>query len=84
MGWWPAEDKEPAFGSVNGEHDVYFKISDNNNTLIADEKYGSSDFNSSGAYGTSDYKVGKHDHYGSGNGPNDNGTSRGWYTGPGA
>lgn len=24
-----------------------------------------------------------HDHYGSGNGPNDNGTSRGQYTGPG-
>lgn len=26
---------------------------------------------------------GNHDHYGSGNGPNNNGTSRGQYTGPG-
>jgi len=29
------------------------------------------------------HESGNHDHYGSGSGPNDNGTSRGQYTGPG-
>lgn len=84
MGWWPDNDAEPAFGSVNGEHDVFFKVSDSGHTLISDAEHGSSQFNSTGIYGTSDYAAGRHDHYGPGDGPNDNSTSRGWYTGPGA
>jgi len=31
-----------------------------------------------------DIRSGSHDHYGSGTGPNDNGTDRGIYTGPGS
>lgn len=40
-----------------------------------------SDVDSGGNY--TFYQHSNHDHYGSGNGPNDNGTSRGQYTGPG-
>lgn len=42
-------------------------------TLIGDGDRSESNFRDSG----------NHDHYGSGNGPNDNGTSRGQYSGPG-
>ena len=42
-------------------------------TLMADGDRSESNFMNHG-----------HDHYGSGNGPNDNGTSRGYYTGYGS
>lgn len=64
MSWYPDKQDEPQYGSVNGEHDVYFKVSDNGETLIADEKYGTERFNSTGTPGTFDYQVGQHDHYG--------------------
>lgn len=83
MGWWPDRKEEPAFGSVDGDHDVYFKVSDSGETLIADAKHGSSEFNRYRDENGNN-AGGQHDHYGSGNGPNDNGTDRGWYTGPGA
>lgn len=82
--WYPDRDEEPMLGSVNGEHDVYFKVSDDGHTLIADAEHGTDRFESRGTPGTTNYQVGHHDHYGSGNGRNNNGTERGWYTGPDA
>lgn len=43
-------------------------------TLLSDGHKEPEDFRQSGS----------HDHYGSGNGPNNNGTDRGRYTGPGS
>lgn len=82
--WYPDKSEEPMLGSVNGEHDVYFKISDDGHTLIADAEHGTDQFKSRGTPGTTNHKVGHHDHYGSGEGDNNNGTSRGWYTDPDA
>lgn len=72
-------DKEPTLGSVNGEHEVYFKTSRDGQTLIADAKHGPDKFDRQ--YG--DPNSGKHDHFGNGKGKGSNGTRRGFYTGPG-
>lgn len=49
-------------------------------TLLGDGDRSSKDTN-----GAWDFlKSSNHDHYGSGNGPNNNGTERGQYTGPGS
>lgn len=81
--WYPNKSEEPMLGSVNGEHDVYFRISDNGETLIADAEHGTSEFD---RYTDSNGNKtgGHHDHYGPGDGNNNNGTNRGWYAGPDA
>lgn len=48
-------------------------------TYLADGHQSTSDF-----WGRDDDGVKNHDHYGSGNGPNNNGTERGKYTGYGS
>lgn len=59
-------------------HDVYFKTNDRGHTLIADSWTDGECFDTDKETG-----FGAHDHYGDGDGPNENGTRRGWYTGPG-
>lgn len=65
-----------------GDHEVDFKTSDDGHTLIADHSVNQGD--SSSFDRQADNSGGNHDHYGSGGGPNDNGTDRGHYTGPGS
>lgn len=69
-------DHNLVHGTIEG-HEVTASFGQGGNeghTLIAD-----------GLKTPAEFWQGKqHDHYGPGNGPNDNGTNRGWYTGPGA
>lgn len=83
MPWWSDNGNDPTLGSVNGEHDVWFKTNDAGETLISDASNDPSRFNSSGQHGTDTYQRGQHNHYGNGNGNNDNAADRGWYSGPG-
>ncbi len=64
-------------GTVDGGADVTVAFgwgSREGHTLIADGHVNAADF----------YASGGHDHYGAGNGPNNNGTARGAYNGPAA
>lgn len=73
----------PTRGFVDGDHEVYFKKKPNGETYIADAKHGSAKFNREDKHGNRIPGGGQHDHYGSGKSKNNNGTSRGYYTGPG-
>lgn len=67
----------PDWGTVAGVHDVTVAFgwgSKSGHSLISDGFVDRDAF----------YRPGGHDHYGPGNGPNDNGTSRGAYNGPAA
>jgi hypothetical protein len=65
--------EEPVYGIIE-DHDVTASFGTGSNegeTLLAD------------GHVDGDIRRGAHDHYGSGEGRNDNGTDRGIYTGPG-
>lgn len=65
-------------GTIEG-NDITFKTNDKGETLIADGIT-----NDKGELKTDADLRANHDHYGSGNGPNNNGTERGAYNGPGS
>lgn len=81
---WGNRSDPPQVGTI-GDKEVLFKINDRTgDTLLADatpENYWG--FN---RHSDPDSSIGnaRHDHYGPGGGPNDNGTERGFYTGPGS
>ena len=67
---------EPVVGTIDGE-EVTASFGDGKQegeTLLADSYKSTSNF----------FDSDNHDHYGSGNGPNNNGTDRGQYTGAGS
>ena len=65
---------DPVQGSIEGEEVTasFGTGSREGETLLSD------------GHTDADIRSGHHDHYGSGDGPNDNGTDRGAYTGPGS
>jgi hypothetical protein len=71
-------EKELNAGTID-DHEVTFADDGKGGTYLSDgDKTGDA-----GSFWGTDSDKG-HDHYGSGDGPNDNGTDRGQYTGPGS
>lgn len=81
-GW--GRNDPPKYGTID-DHDVLFKTNDQTGeTLLADateDNY--NNFNDHINEETGQKEHGHHDHYGPGGWSNDNGTDRGYYTGPG-